>query len=250
MTSRDKPIRLDLALVARGLATTRSQARDLILRGEVSLDGATATRPNAWVRAGDEVVVARGAAGWVSRGALKLLAALGEFGFDPAGRTALDVGASTGGFTQILLQRGARRVYAVDVGRDQLHASLADDPRVTNLSGHDARSLTNEQVPDRVGAIVADVSFISLTKALPAALALTAPGCWLVVLIKPQFEAGRSAVGKGGVVRKAADRERAVADVLAWFADQAGWRIVGVMPSPIAGGSGNEEFLLGAVRDV
>jgi 23S rRNA (cytidine1920-2'-O)/16S rRNA (cytidine1409-2'-O)-methyltransferase len=250
MTSRDKPIRLDLALVARGLAPTRSQARDLILRGAVSLGGATATRPNASVYANDEVVVAHGAADWVSRGALKLLAALDAFAFDPAGRIALDVGASTGGFTQVLLQRSARRVYAVDVGHGQLHPTLVADPRVVDLSGRDARSLVAKHVPEPIAVIVADVSFISLTKALPPALALAARGCWLVALVKPQFEAGRAAVGKGGVVREPSDRERALALVRDWLAAQSGWRIAGALPSPIVGGSGNQEFLLGAVRDV
>ena len=249
MTSRDKPIRLDLALVARGLAVSRSQARDLVRRGAVSIGGATATRPGIGISDDDDLAVVDGAGDWVSRGALKLLAALEYFAFDAAGRVALDVGASTGGFTQVLLQRGARQVYAVDVGHGQLHASLTDDPRVVDLSNRDARTLTRAHVPDLVGAIVADVSFISLTKVLPAALALGAPGCWLVALVKPQFEAGRAAVGKGGVVRDPADCERALTNVRDWLAAQSGWCVVGVLPSPIAGGSGNREFLLGAVRD-
>jgi 23S rRNA (cytidine1920-2'-O)/16S rRNA (cytidine1409-2'-O)-methyltransferase len=249
MMSGDNPIRLDLALVARGLVTTRSQARDLILRGAVSVDGITVVRPGMSISDGDRIAVADGAAGWVSRGALKLLAALDNFAFDVSGRVAVDVGASTGGFTQVLLQRGARRVYAADVGHGQLHASLTDDPRVVDLSKCDARALTSEHVPELVGAIVADVSFISLTKALPAALALAAPGCWLVALVKPQFEAGRAAIGKGGVVRNAADRERALTNVRDWLVAQSGWRVVGTLLSPIVGGSGNQEFLLGAVRD-
>ncbi len=249
MTSREKPIRLDLALVARGLAASRSQARDLVRRGAVSIGGATATRPGIGISDDDALAVADGAGGWVSRAALKLLAALDHFAFDAAGRVALDVGASTGGFTQVLLQRGARRVYAVDVGHGQLHPSVADEPRVVDLSNRDARTLASEHVSELVGAIVADVSFISLTKVLPAALALAAPGCWLVALVKPQFEAGRAAVGKGGVVRDPADRERALTNVRDWLAEQSGWRVVGALPSPIAGGSGNQEFLLGAVRD-
>lgn len=249
MTIRDKPIRLDLALVERGLAPSRSQARDLIRRAAVSVAGITATRPGAAISATDAVTIADGAAGWVSRGALKLLAALDNLAFDAAGRVALDVGASTGGFTQVLLQRGVRRVYAVDVGHGQLHATLAADPRVADLSGCDARMITREHVPERIDAIVADVSFISLAKALSAALALAARGCWLVALVKPQFEAGRAAVGKGGVVRDAADRERALVMVCDWFGGQAGWRVTGSMPSPIAGGSGNQEFLVGAMRD-
>lgn len=250
MANRDSPMRLDLALVARGLASTRSQARDLILRGAVTVHGAAADRPAMPVRHDDEITVAEGAAGWVSRGALKLIAALDAFGFDAAGRVALDVGASTGGFTQVLLERGARRVYAVDVGHEQLHPTIAGNPSVVNLSDYDARALDRKLVPEPVEAITADVSFISLTKALPAALALASPGCWLIALVKPQFEAGRAAIGKGGLVRDAADRDRALSDVQGWLAAQIGWRSVGFIPSPVAGGSGNREYLVGAVRHV
>jgi 23S rRNA (cytidine1920-2'-O)/16S rRNA (cytidine1409-2'-O)-methyltransferase len=194
------------------------------------------------------VQVAAGAGDHVSRGALKLMAALEHFRFSALGVVALDVGASTGGFTQVLLERGAARVFAVDVGHGQLHARLAEDPRVVSLERCDARSLDRTRIPEPVGAIVADVSFISLTKALPAALALAAEPAWLVALVKPQFEAGRAAVGRGGIVRDAAARARAIALVQDWVAAQAGWQVAGVIPSPIAGGSGNEEFLLGAVR--
>lgn len=249
MTKDDVPRRLDLALVERGLAISRAQARDLVKRGAVTVQGMAVTRPAMSVTAADAIAVAAGAGDFVSRGALKLLAALDQFHFDPAGRTALDVGASTGGFTQVLLQRGAARVYAVDVGHAQLSPRIVDDARVANLEGCDARTLTRTEIPTAIEAIVADVSFISVTKVLPAALALSAPGCWLVALVKPQFEAGREAVGKGGIVRDPADRERALASVEAWMRAQPGWRIAGTMPSPIAGGSGNLEFLLGAVRD-
>jgi 23S rRNA (cytidine1920-2'-O)/16S rRNA (cytidine1409-2'-O)-methyltransferase len=211
--------------------------------------GAAVSRPAMMVAATDAIAVADGVGNFVSRGAIKLLAALDQFRFDPAGRTALDIGASTGGFTQVLLQRGATRVYAVDVGHGQLNPRIAGDARVMNLEGRDARTLTRVQVPAPIEAIVADVSFISVTKVLPATFELSAPGCWLVALVKPQFEAGREAVGKGGIVRDPADRERALACVKAWMRAQPGWRIVGTMPSPIAGGSGNIEFLLGAVRD-
>jgi 23S rRNA (cytidine1920-2'-O)/16S rRNA (cytidine1409-2'-O)-methyltransferase len=249
MTKDDAPRRLDLALVERGLAASRAQARDLVKRGAVVVRGVTASRPAMTVAAADAIAVADGAGNFVSRGALKLLAALDQFRFDPAGRTALDVGASTGGFTQVLLQRGATRVYAVDVGHGQLHSRIAGDTRVTSLEDCDARALTRTEVPAPIGAIVADVSFISVTKVLPAALALSAPGCWLVALVKPQFEAGRAAVGKRGIVRDPEDRQRALATVEAWMHAQPGWRVVGTAPSPIAGGSGNIEFLLGAVRD-
>lgn len=241
--------RLDKEIVARGLAPSRSRAQDLIRRGVVTVDGIAVLKPGAEVPTGAEIRIADAAGDAVSRGGVKLAAALDYFRLQPEGLVALDVGASTGGFTQVLLQRGAAKVYAVDVGHGQLSPRLARDARVVSLEGCDARSLDRTLVPEPVGAVAADVSFISLTKALPAALALTAPGAWLVALIKPQFEAGRAAVGKGGIVRDPAARERAVATVEAWVAGQAGWRVLGVIPSPIAGGSGNAEFLLGAARD-
>ncbi len=241
------PQRLDLALVARGIIATRAKARDLIARGEVRVDGEVASKPAMGVRDGQMISVDAQAAAQVSRGAVKLEAALERFGFDPMERVALDVGASTGGFTQVLLERGAAKVYAVDVGKGQLHASLLADPRVAPLEECDARALDRTRVPDAIGAIVADVSFISLAKALPAALGLAAAGCWLVALVKPQFEVGREGIGKGGVVRDAVLREKALADVRAWI-EARGWTIVGDMPSPIEGGSGNVEFLLAAVK--
>jgi 23S rRNA (cytidine1920-2'-O)/16S rRNA (cytidine1409-2'-O)-methyltransferase len=182
---------------------------------------------------------------FVSRGGLKLAAALDAFHLDPKGLTALDIGASTGGFTDVLLERGAARVYAVDVGRDQLHAKLRGDPRVVALEGTDVRNLEAGMLEGRIGAIVADVSFISLTKALPAALKLAAPGAWLVALVKPQFEVGREWVGKGGIVRDAEARARAVARVRAFIDATPGWRVFAELPSPIPGGSGNEEVLIG-----
>jgi 23S rRNA (cytidine1920-2'-O)/16S rRNA (cytidine1409-2'-O)-methyltransferase len=241
--------RLDKEIVARGLAPSRSRAQDLIRRGLVTLEGTAALKPGTEVPAAAKIRIADGAGDAVSRGGVKLAAALDYFRLQPEGLVALDVGASTGGFTEVLLQRGAARVYAVDVGHGQLHSRLKRDARVVALEGCDARRLDRTLVPEPVGAVVADVSFISLTKALSAALALAAPGAWLAALIKPQFEAGRAAVGKGGIVRDPAARERAVAMVEAWLAGLAGWRVLGVIPSPITGGSGNAEFLLGAVRD-
>jgi 23S rRNA (cytidine1920-2'-O)/16S rRNA (cytidine1409-2'-O)-methyltransferase len=237
--------RLDLVLVERGLAPTRARARDLIKRGLVEIAGKVEIRPAAAVSAEAPVSVAGGKL-QVSRGALKLAAALDYFGFPVAGVVALDIGAGTGGFTQVLLDRGAARIYAVDVGHGQLHASLTRLPAVVSLQGQDARRLDRSLIPAAIGAIVADVSFISLSKALPAALALAAPQAWLIALIKPQFEVGRAAVGKGGIVRDAAARLRAVDEVRDWLAAEAGWRVAGVIPSPIRGGSGNEEFLIGA----
>lgn len=241
--------RLDRVLVERGLVASRSRARDLIARGCVMVDGATVTKPGLEIQPDAAVYLADDVQAYVSRGSLKLKAALAHFGFEAAGIAALDVGASTGGFTQVLLEAGARRVFAVDVGRGQLDPSLRQDPRVVSLEGRDARSLTPADVAESLGAVVADVSFISLTKALPVPLSLIGRGAWLVALIKPQFEAGREAVGKGGIVRDAADRQRAVGIVRDWLAMQPEWRVAGVIESPLLGGSGNQEFLIGALRE-
>jgi 23S rRNA (cytidine1920-2'-O)/16S rRNA (cytidine1409-2'-O)-methyltransferase len=240
-----KKTRLDQLLVDSGLAATRSRAADLVRRGCVSVGGVPAVKPGALVRGDASLAVSPDAASYVSRGALKLEAALDSFDFEVGGRVALDIGASTGGFTEVLLGHGAAKVYAVDVGRDQLHEKLRADPLVVALEGTNARSLDASIVKEPVGAIVADVSFISLTLALPAALRLAAPGAWLIALVKPQFEAGRKAVGKGGIVRSEAAREKAVTRV--WgFLEEEGWRVLGVIPSPIRGRSGNQEFLIGA----
>jgi 23S rRNA (cytidine1920-2'-O)/16S rRNA (cytidine1409-2'-O)-methyltransferase len=240
--------RLDICLVDRGLAASRSRAQDLIRRGLVEVAGVVETKPGAGVAAGAAIRLSGAAAAHVSRGASKLIAALDHFRFPVAGVVALDIGASTGGFTEVLLARGATRVYAVDVGHGQLDSRLAADPRVVPLEGRDARRLDRAAVPEPIGALVADVSFISLTKVLPVPLSLSRPGAWLVALIKPQFEAGRAAVGKRGIVRDPAARQRAVEQVRGWVAEQPGWRVLAVIPSPIAGGSGNREFLLGATR--
>jgi 23S rRNA (cytidine1920-2'-O)/16S rRNA (cytidine1409-2'-O)-methyltransferase len=243
-----KKKRLDLLLVERGLAPTRSRAADLVRRGAVSVAGIKALKPGILVPPEAPLEVAPGAQPYVSRGGLKLEAALDAFGFEAKGRTVLDLGASTGGFTDLLLARGATLVYAVDVGRDQLHAKLRGDPRVVSLEAIDARSLDAGLVTEKVGAIVADVSFISLTQALPAALGFAAPGAWLIALVKPQFEAGREAVGKGGIVRDAAHRKAAVTRVRAFIEALPGWIVTHEMISPILGRDGNEEFLIGAVH--
>lgn len=239
-------MRLDLLLTERGLAPSRSRARDLIKRGLVRAGGKVVTRPGLELPESAELAVEEEWGGYVSRGALKLVAALDAFGFNPAGRIALDIGASTGGFTQALLLRGAARVYAVDVGHGQLHVAIRDDARVVNLEGVDARSLDSQLVPEPVGAIVADVSFISLTKALPAAFALAAPEAWAVLLVKPQFEAGREAVGKGGIVKDETARLEALAGVERFVSALPGWRVEKTIASPITGQSGNREYLLGA----
>jgi 23S rRNA (cytidine1920-2'-O)/16S rRNA (cytidine1409-2'-O)-methyltransferase len=237
-----KKTRLDRLLVEAGLAPTRARAADLIRRGCVSVAGKPQAKPGALVTADAELAVSPEACAYVSRGGLKLAAALNAFGFDPEGRIALDIGASTGGFTEVLIARGAAKVYAVDVGRGQLHAKLTVNPKVVALEGTDARALDRKVIREAVTAIVADVSFISLTLALPS---LAAPGAWLVALVKPQFEAGRAAVGKGGIVRSEANRKKAVEKVRA-FIEEAGWAVQGEIASPILGGSGNEEFLIGA----
>jgi 23S rRNA (cytidine1920-2'-O)/16S rRNA (cytidine1409-2'-O)-methyltransferase len=241
--------RLDLVLVERGLAPTRSRARDLILSGQVRVGDDVCTKVATEVAETQELTLDATAARAVSRGGQKLAAALAAFEFDPDGRIALDVGASTGGFTQVLLDRGASKVYAADVGHGQLHASLKADPRVVSLEGLDARRLTRDTVPEPVGAITADVSFISLIKALGPALELAAPGAFLVALVKPQFEVGPERIGKGGIVRDAEARQGALESVTAWLAAQPAWRVAGAIPSPIKGGSGNVEFLIGALHD-
>ena len=245
--------RLDLALVDRGLAPTRARARDAILRGHVSVNGALAAKPAQTVDDKAAIAVDDPAAGYVSRGALKLIAALDRFGYSPAGRAALDLGASTGGFTQVLLERGAAKVFAVDVGHDQLDAKLAADPRVISREGLNARDLTADdlgetETGETIGAIVADVSFISLKLVLPPALALAGADAWGIFLVKPQFEVGRDGIGKGGIVRDSQAGERAAADIAQFLERDMGWRVGGVILSPIEGGDGNREFLIGADR--
>jgi 23S rRNA (cytidine1920-2'-O)/16S rRNA (cytidine1409-2'-O)-methyltransferase len=186
---------------------------------------------------------------WVSRGGVKLAAALEAFALSPAGRRCLDVGASTGGFTHVLLAGGAARVVALDVGHGQLDWKLRNDPRVVVLERTNARHLTADHVPEAPGVVVCDASFIGLRTVLPAALALAAPGAFAVALIKPQFEAGPDKVGKGGVVRDPAVHEEVCATIRAWWEALPGWRVLGIEPSPITGPEGNREFLIAAIRD-
>lgn len=211
--------------------------------------GEVALKASAPIAESVAIDVEAGAQPYVSRGGLKLAAALQAFGFDADGAIALDVGAATGGFTHVLIEAGARRVYAVDVGSGQLHPELAADPRVLSFESCDVRGIDAAMIPEPIAAIVADVSFISLTQALPAAMALAAPGAWLVALIKPQFEAGREHIGKGGIVRDAEARERAVAKVRDWLGAQPSWRVLDVIASPVVGGAGNQEYLIGARRE-
>lgn len=237
-------------MVERGLAPTRSRARDAIVRGFVSIGGATIVKAGKLVDPAAPVDLAEGAGTeYASRGALKLEAALAAFDFACEGVTAIDIGASTGGFTDVLLRRGAGKVYAVDVGRDQLHTSLAIDPRVVSLEGRDARELTIVEIPELVTAVVIDVSFISLLKVLPSVLNFAAPAAWLVALVKPQFEVGPENVGKGGIVRDVVARQAALDRVVQALDKVPGWRVTGRIESPIAGGSGNVEYLVGARLD-
>jgi 23S rRNA (cytidine1920-2'-O)/16S rRNA (cytidine1409-2'-O)-methyltransferase len=237
--------RLDQALVARGLALTRSRARDAILRGHVRIDGVAAERASLMVGPEARIELADPASSYVSRAALKLVAGLDHFGYDPAGETILDLGTSTGGFAEVLLRRGAGRIYGVDVGHGQLHPRLAAEARLISTQGLNARDLTREHVPEEVGAITADLSFISLRIALPPALALARSGAFAVLLFKPQFEVGREGIGKGGLVRDPIAAEGAALSFTTWL-EQRGWKVDGMAPSPIAGGDGNREFLIGA----
>jgi 23S rRNA (cytidine1920-2'-O)/16S rRNA (cytidine1409-2'-O)-methyltransferase len=238
--------RLDALLVERGLAESRTKAQAMILAGVV-FKGEQRLEKSGQLVAADAAITVRGEAHpWVSRGGVKLAHALDHFGLDPTGLVCLDIGASTGGFTDVLLSRGAARVYAADVGHGQLAWKLRQDARVVVLERTNARALTTEQVSEAVRAIVCDASFIGLETILPAPLALAAPGAWLVALIKPQFEAGRGRVGKGGVVRDAAVHDEVCRRIEAWLAVRPGWSVLGLVESPILGPEGNREFLIAA----
>jgi len=237
--------RADAALHERGFFESRAKARQAIEAGLVAVNGRVVTKPAAPI-ADDAEIVATAPYPWVSRGGVKLAHALETFGVEVAGRFCLDVGASTGGFTDVLLSRDARHVVAVDVGRDQLHEKLRRDARVTSLESQDARELTPAQLGEAPGLVVMDASFISLSALLPHVLSLAGPAADLVALIKPQFEAGRAAVKKGVVRDKkihadACGRVRSRIEAL-------GWRVVGLVASPIEGGDGNREFLIHAVN--
>lgn len=241
------PQRLDEALVARGLYATRSRARDAILRGAISVNGETAKKPGQLIGSAAEVSVADPAMAYVSRAALKLVHGLDSFALSPAGLHALDIGASSGGFTQVLLERGAKHVTAIDVGHGQFSETLATDARVTLREGLNARELRSGHVSGPVQFIVCDVSFISLTLALGPALALAEPGAGLVALIKPQFEAGREALDRKGIVRDPARHDEACRKIAGWIGEQ-GWKVIGLVPSPVPGGDGNTEFLIAAEK--
>lgn len=237
--------RADHVLVARGLFESRARAQAAITAGLVQADGRPVRRPSDLIRVEAEIG-AEEAHPYVSRGGLKLAAALEAFALDPAGQVCLDLGASTGGFTDVLLGRGAARVYAVDVGRGQLHPRIAADPRVLSLESTDARRLDRSLVPEAIGFATLDVSFISLTLVLASLLPLLGAEAGLVALIKPQFEAGRALLRKG-IVRDAGVHE-AVCDTIREHVRSLGFSVLGLVPSPVLGGDGNREFLIGARR--
>ncbi|MBZ6075883.1 TlyA family RNA methyltransferase [Microvirga puerhi] len=237
--------RADVVLVERGFFPSRARAQEAIAAGLVTIDGQSLRKASEMV-ALEAVITAEQPHPYVSRGGVKLAAALDIFAIDPKGCICLDVGASTGGFTDVLLRRGAAHVYAVDVGHGQLHHTIVQDQRVTNLEGTDARALTSNLVPEKADLLVSDVSFISLKLVLPAAIALLKPQAALAVLVKPQFEAGRDHVKKG-IVRDGAIH-RAVCEDMRAFVTSLGFAVLGIVPSPIEGGDGNREFLLGARR--
>ncbi len=239
--------RADILLVERGVFDSRARARAAIEAGGVSADGRVVAKASDLIDEAAEIA-ATPAHPWVGRGALKLVHALELWPIAVEGRVVLDVGASTGGFTEVCLSRGAARVYAVDVGQGQLHPKLADDPRVVELSGTDARSLTDVLVREVPQLIVSDVSFIGLEKALPAALSLAADGADLIALVKPQFEVGRAFIGKGGVVKDPEARKRALADISAFLA-ASGWAVQATAESPVTGGDGNIEYLVWAKKE-
>ncbi|MBS1166978.1 MAG: tlyA [Proteobacteria bacterium] len=241
-------IRLDQLLVNRGLVDSRARARDAILRGHVTVTGRPTDKPGLAVEENVELSISDPAAAYVSRAALKLVAGLDYFGFDVSGRDCLDIGVSTGGFTEVLLKRGAARIVALDVGHGQLHPRIAGDPRVSNIEGFNARDLTSDDLPFRPEVVVSDVSFISLTLALPPSLVLARRPAVGVFLVKPQFEAGRQAIGKGGLVDETTGRV-AAERIRDWLDGRDGWRVHDLVPSPILGGDGNHEYLLGASLD-
>ena len=239
--------RVDVELVDRGLVESRARAQALILAGLVFSGERRIDKAGETVRPDLPLEVRGRDHPWVSRGGLKLVGGLDHFAIDAEGAVALDVGASTGGFTDVLLSRGAARVYAVDVGHGQLAWKLRQDARVIVLERTNARALTAAEIPEPVSLIVCDASFIGLAVVLPAALALAAPGARLVALIKPQFEVGRGEVGKGGVVRDPEQHREVCERISSWLAALPGWRVLGVKESPLLGPEGNKEFLIGAV---
>jgi 23S rRNA (cytidine1920-2'-O)/16S rRNA (cytidine1409-2'-O)-methyltransferase len=240
--------RLDQLVVDRGLAESRAKAQALILAGAVWSGDQRLDKPGRLVAADVPLKLKGRGHPWVSRGGVKLAHGLDHFGIDPKGAIALDIGASTGGFTDVLLTRGAEKVYAVDVGHGQLAWKLRQDPRVVVLERTNARHLTAAEIPESPDLVTCDASFIGLRLVLPPALGLAAPGAALVALVKAQFEVGPDRVGKGGVVRDPALHEEVCAEIAAWLGAQPGWSVRGLVESPILGPEGNKEFLVYATK--
>jgi 23S rRNA (cytidine1920-2'-O)/16S rRNA (cytidine1409-2'-O)-methyltransferase len=242
-------LRLDQALVERGFFPSRARAQGAIAAGLVKVEGRVVAKSSTPVTLDAPVEVLGDVHDYVSRGGVKIERALRSFEMKPEGLACLDLGASTGGFTDVLLRQGARKVYCVDVGHSQLHPTLRADPRVISLEKTHARDLNRALIPEPVELIVCDVSFISLKQALPPAMLLAAPGARLIALIKPQFEVGRSRLGKGGIVKQGYQNSWGVAEeITRWLKEQPGWSVLGFRESPIDGGDGNKEFLVGAIR--
>lgn len=250
MEQKPQKQRLDLALVERGLVESRARAQALIMAGKVFSGDKKLEKAGIAILPDQPIEVRGQDHPYVSRGGVKLAKALDHFQIDPAGQIAVDVGSSTGGFTDVILQRGAAKVYAVDVGTNQLAWKLRNDPRVVVMEQTNARHLTGAHFADPFTLIVTDVSFISLTLALPATLNLAEPGARFVALIKPQFEAGREQVGKGGIVTDPGVHESVCAKISDWLRQDMGWQVQGLIESPITGQEGNKEFLIAAQKRV
>lgn len=242
-------VRVDQLLVARGLAESRTRAQALVMAGKVYSGTTRLEKPGKHVDPEIPLEVKGPDHPWASRGGVKLAHGLAHFGIEARGRVCLDIGASTGGFTDVLLSAGASKVYSVDVGKGQLAWKLQNEPRVVVLDETNARHLSRDKVPDAIDVIVCDASFIGLATVLPAALKLAAPGAALIALIKPQFEVGKGHVGKGGIVRDPALHREVCERIQRWLADDMGWKVLGVTESPLAGADGNKEFLIAARRD-
>jgi 23S rRNA (cytidine1920-2'-O)/16S rRNA (cytidine1409-2'-O)-methyltransferase len=246
--AKPRRVRADRLLLDRGLVESLARAQAMIMAGQAFVDTRRIDKAGELLAEDAGIALKGQDHPWVSRGGLKLSHGLAHFGFPVGGRVGLDIGASTGGFTDVLLAHGAARVYAVDVGHGQLAWKLRCDPRVIVRERTNARLLTPDQVPEAVGALVCDASFIGLRALLPAPLALCAPGGWAIALIKPQFEAAPHEIGPRGVVTDPAVRAETCKRIEAWWSTLAGWQVTGITESPITGPEGNHEYLIGAVR--